>query len=358
MQRTALFWVFLVLVSTGNDAAADENASPSIESNRVDLAAQGEYRGWQQTNRSSRSLQPIGLQVIARGDGKFEATKYVGGLPGERRYRPKRYLLEGRRAGEFVELIGENFDILLEGGAAVVLDKEARVAGELTRVERISPTLGLQAPPDAIVLFSNGEASRLMNPRISEDGYLLAGTQTTEPYQHFRMHAEFRLPFRPEANGQERGNSGFYLQSRYEVQVLDSFGLAGLNNECGALYKQRAPDLNMCFPPMQWQTYDIDFRAPVIGADGQKRENARISVWHNGTLIHDDVEIISKTGAGQPEGRNPLPTKIQDHGNPVEFRNLWLVETEDGVESDWPPLPPHVPPRPANGAGRLASLNR
>jgi hypothetical protein len=116
------------------------------------------------------------------------------------------------------------------------------------------------------------------------------------------------------------------LQSRYEVQVLDSFGLEGVFNECGSLYRQRAPDLNMAFPPLSWQTYDITFHSPTFDACGNKCRDARLTVLHNGVPVHNNVPITGKTGAGQPEGPQPLPIKFQDHGNPVHFRNIWLLE--------------------------------
>ncbi len=140
------------------------------------------------------------------------------------------------------------------------------------------------------------------------------------------MHIEFLVPYMPSARGQGRGNSGVYLQSRYEVQILDSFGLEGAFNECGALYRQRAPDLNMAFPPLSWQTYDITFHAPVFDVCGNKCRFGRLTVLHNGVAVQNDIRIQTKTGAGQPEGPSVLPIKLQNHGNPVQFRNIWLMK--------------------------------
>jgi hypothetical protein len=313
----------------------------------ADFAFQGEYAGWQRSQPSHRSSEPVGLQVVARGDGRFDAVKYTGGLPGRNWFGDSKYRLSGERIDSFVELRGELYDIILEeDGAATVYARDGRVAGELERVRRISPTLGLIPPPDAVVLFGTGESGRLKNPKLTEDGLLLPGTETAEPYRDFRLHAEFRLPYKPFANEQSRGNSGVYLQGRYEVQILDSFGLDGLNNECGALYKLRAPDVNMCLPPLEWQTYDIDFRAARF--DGAtKTRDARITVWHNGVPVHADVAIPNKTGAGKPEGPEPLPILLQDHGNPVVFRNLWLIETGNDSYGLWRPFPPdRLPPLP------------
>ena len=203
------------------------------------------------------------------------------------------------------------------------------------------------APRGAIPLYSSGgDTSHWNGARTTESGLLQGGCETLDAYGDFRLHAEFRLPFKPHATGQERGNSGFYLQSRYEVQVLDSFGLEGLANECGALYRTQPPNLNMCLPPLQWQTYDIVFRAPRFDESGVKLQNAQISVWHNGIVVHDHFEIPNKTGSGRQEGPEPLPTKIQDHGNPVVFRNIWLIPLDEPDADAWPEIPGHARPLP------------
>src|SRR5207245_1293432 len=132
--------------------------------------------------------------------------------------------------------------------------------------QRQSPTLGQCAPWGAIVLFDGSNADHFKDGKI-EDGLLKEGCETKYAYGDFQLHIEFRLPYLPAARGQGRANSGVYIQSRYEMQVLDSFGLEGSDNECGSLYKQRRPDLNMCLPPLVWQTYDIWFRSPRFGSD-------------------------------------------------------------------------------------------
>jgi hypothetical protein len=142
----------------------------------------------------------------------------------------------------------------------------------------------------------------------------------------FHLHLEFRTPYKPFARGQHRGNSGVYIQRRYEVQVLDSFSLSGEANECGGLYRMKTPEVNMCLPPLSWQTYDIDFTAAKFDADGKRIAKARLTVVHNGEVIHDDFELPNKTGAGRKESPEPLPIWLQGHGNPVQFRNIWIVE--------------------------------
>ncbi|HKB38701.1 MAG TPA: DUF1080 domain-containing protein [Gemmataceae bacterium] len=142
----------------------------------------------------------------------------------------------------------------------------------------------------------------------------------------FKLHVEFRVPYMPEAKGQARGNSGVYVQGRYEVQVLDSYGLKSQSNDCGGIYGVAAPKVNACKAPTIWQCYDIEFTAPKC-ADGRKVKNARMTVWHNGVKIHDNVEIpVNNTTAGLGgDVCQPGPIMLQDHGNPVQFRNIWLL---------------------------------
>lgn len=143
----------------------------------------------------------------------------------------------------------------------------------------------------------------------------------------FHLHVEFRVPYVPQAKGQMRGNSGVYVQGRYEVQVLDSYGLASKHDDCGAIYEVAAPKVNACKAPTVWQSYDILFTAPRFEA-GKKVANARMTVRHNGILIHDDVEIPRDNTRGGLGGEpsQPGPLFLQDHhGDPVQYRNIWMV---------------------------------
>lgn len=143
----------------------------------------------------------------------------------------------------------------------------------------------------------------------------------------FKLHVEFRVPYLPDQKGQARGNSGVYVQGRYEVQVLDSYGLDAKDNDCGAIYEVAAPLVNACKAPTVWQSYDIEFTAPKC-EDGKKTASPRITVYHNGTKIHDNIEITkdnTRAGLGG-DVCTPGPIMLQDHGAPVQFRNVWLVK--------------------------------
>jgi hypothetical protein len=277
-----------------------------------DYALQGEY-----------TSESFGAQVIARGAGRFLAVLYEGGLPGAGAEPGPAATATGRDDGDAVALTGD-FDGALREGTL----RAETAAGEvvlLRRVERQSPTLGAKPPPGAVVLFGSTDLSAFAEAKLDPRGFLAAGARTHDAFGSFTLHAEFRTPFMPDARGQFRGNSGIYLQNRYEIQVLDSFGLAGESNDCGAIYEQRAPDRNMSFPPLAWQTYDIDFEAARFDASGAKTAPAVVTIRHNGVVIHDQVALAGPTGRGDPESPDPGPLLFQDHWNPVVYRNLWLV---------------------------------
>ncbi|HXH61947.1 MAG TPA: DUF1080 domain-containing protein [Fimbriimonadaceae bacterium] len=160
------------------------------------------------------------------------------------------------------------------------------------------------------------------------DGYLevtprSGSIQTKQTYGTCKLHVEFMVDDNG-MTGQANGNSGVYLQGRYEVQVLNSAGQEPANNICGAIYGVKAEDYNMSFPAYQWQTYDIQFTAPVW-KDGNKVSSARFTVYHNGTLVHKNVEVTGPTGSGQAETMDAGGLLLQDHGNRIKFRNVWIL---------------------------------
>ncbi|MCC5036601.1 DUF1080 domain-containing protein [Streptomyces sp. WAC 00631] len=148
--------------------------------------------------------------------------------------------------------------------------------------------------------------------------------RTKDAYRDFTLHVEFRVPLLPDdVTGQDRGNSGIYLQDRYELQILDSYGdTTPDTNEAGAIYQKKAPDVNAATAPETWQTYDITFRAARFDDSGRKTADARVTVVWNGEKVHDDIAIDGPTGGGAPEGPALGPVRLQDHGNTVRFRNV------------------------------------
>jgi len=223
---------------------------------------------------------------------------------------------------------------------------------------RQSPTMGAEAPEGALVIFDGtnldkfragariNEVPALQRPGGGQQGQgpgqgqgqgqrrnqntLWAEAATTafekKPY---KMHIEFMLSYMPQARGQARSNSGVYIDERYELQVLDSFGLEGADNECGGFYTFARPAVNMCFPPLTWQTYEIDF-TPAQWDGDRKTANARVTVKHNDVLIHENLELRNHTPGRRNEGPEPLGLYLQGHGNRVQYRNIWIQY------QDWP----------------------
>ncbi|MCH2113811.1 MAG: DUF1080 domain-containing protein [Pirellulales bacterium] len=314
----------LVLASVAN--AADSKAVVITDSNRdgIDFGVQGEYLG---EAESCGIRQSVGAQLIALGGGKFRAVLFPGGLPGAGWSRGDETgacdctLTDGVLQFFFGEAKVETRDgkTSIRGGA-----KKRCVFDSVTRE---SLTLGAKPPEGAVVLFDGTSSEQFENSELVDGKYLAASNVSTKKRfgDHF-LHLEFRTPFMPDARGQGRGNSGVYVQSRYEIQVLDSFGLEGEDNECGGIYSIAKPAVNMCLPPLSWQTYDIDFRAARYDSAGEKTANARITVKHNGVVIHNDIELPRATPGRHPEGPGPDALFLQNHGNPVLYRNIWVVE--------------------------------
>ena len=280
---------------------------------------------------------PIVAQVIAYAAGKYQANL----LPAfDKRVKPLA-VMAGQEAGGKIAFRkgpwwGEIGGSVFKGGKK----GDKSLTFKMEKTVRLSPRLGARPPAGAIVLFDgtgldqwqklNGQPARwkLVEGGAMEVARKSGSIATKRKFTDIQLHLEFRTPFMPGAKGQRRGNSGVYLQRRYEVQVLDSYGLAGKNNECGGIYKVAAPKVNMCAPPLQWQSYDITFRAPRFDRNGKKVENARVTVIHNGVTIHENLAVPHPTGGGRRHGETPKPDglMLQDHGNPVQFRNIWAVD--------------------------------
>lgn len=317
--------ILLSLVIATTALAADPPKEPgkpyqvtAITREKVDAdyAVQGEYTG-------KMGGAKTGVQVVALGEGKFDIVLYRGGLPGDG--------WSGKKAetdrGNAVTADGKTTVTLAGQSGTIAKGKLTLGADTLERVERKSPTEGAKPPAGAIVLFDGTSTDAWQGAGMDAAKLLKEGQTSKQKFQNYTLHIEFLLPYQPAARGQARGNSGIYNQGRYEVQMLDSFGLEGKDNECGGIYSIKAPDLNMCYPPLQWQTYDIEYTAAKFDAAGKKTASAKATVKHNGVVIHSDVELTKSTTAS-PESENPEPgpLSLQNHGNPVRYRNIWIVE--------------------------------
>lgn len=201
-------------------------------------------------------------------------------------------------------------------------------------------------PSDAVVLFDGKDLSKWQQDDGSpakwklEHGYVevVAKTgemRTKEAFGDCQLHVEFREPTPPHGESQERGNSGVFLQGLYEVQVLDSYkNRTYADGQAAAIYGQYPPQVNAARPPGEWQWYDIVFHGPRFDASGKLLRKARFTVFHNGVLVQDNVELTGPTANGSRPPYKPTPDKLplalQDHGNPVRFRNIWIRELKPG----------------------------
>lgn len=200
-----------------------------------------------------------------------------------------------------------------------------------------------QVPSDAIILFdgSNLAAWESVKEPGSQakwdvkDGAMIVkpsigDIKTKQKFGSCQLHLEYKMPTATDATGQGRGNSGVFFQERYEVQVLDSYNNRTYSNgQCGSIYKQHIPLVNACKAPMEWQTYDIIFTAPVFNADGIKVSSGYLTVFHNGILIQNHAEIRGTTeyiGLPKNIAHSKGSIVLQDHGNLISFRNIWLRE--------------------------------
>ena len=319
---TALTLIGLAACAT----AADKDVVSILDASQagVDFAFQGEYVG--DGVLPDGREKKIGAQVIAHGGGKFVVVIYEGGLPGDGWKRgDRRFSLAGELRDDAVAITGEKLAGTIADGVLLIgpIDGDPKI--RLTKTERKSTTVGAKPPQGAVVIFDGSGTEGFAEGRMTDDNLLEAGATTAGKFNDYTLHLEFFLPYMPDSRGQQRSNSGVYIHNCYELQVLDSFGLEGYNNECGGFYNVRVPDVNMCLPPLVWQTYDIDFTAPVYNAQGAKTAPARVTVRHNGIVIHPNIEL-SETPGPQAEGPGPRPIHFQRHGNQVRYRNIWVVE--------------------------------
>lgn len=302
----------------------------------------GAYEGVYHADRSQDTKAVT--RVIPEGPGYYRVSVQAEPLaPGDPTIQLEFY---GVQQGSTVNLFGrantQRWQGTIVGEKLVASPGYYGIGLEGTKTLRKSPTEGAPPPSGAVVLipYAPGkppETSAWKGGawKPQDDGSLQCdpgkgSITTTRNFGDMKLHVEFWLPLMAESFGQSRANSGVIINNIYEIQVLDSFGLVPSMGDCGAIYDQTRPRVNATLPPERWQTYDIAFRAPRLNPDGSVAEKARVTVDLNGVRVQDNVAIEGAT-AGHAPGKPPVnaatgPLQLQDHGNRVRYRNVWLQE--------------------------------
>ena len=343
MKRLSVVVFAVLCLASVVRAGEEKKKNPYDENKNTDLAldvaqagadykVQGEYAGEITTADGKKKF---GAQIMALGGATFRAVYYFGGLPGDgwmgdktqRVITEKEWVADGKTEGD--KTVFEKPFAASISGDTITGKTDKGDAFECKKVMRQSPTLGAPAPVGAKVLFDGTNLDNWTGKgEIDERKYLTTthgNAYTKEKYKDFSAHVEYMEPFKPYGREQDRGNSGVYIQNRYECQVLDSFGRFGKDNEAGGIYHKVAPKVNMVFPPLSWQSYDIDFTAAKYDDFGKKVKNAMLTSKHNGVVVHENQEIDGPTGGGQKETPEAGELQLQGHGNPVFFRNIWII---------------------------------
>ncbi|MBK1877466.1 3-keto-disaccharide hydrolase [Pelagicoccus mobilis] len=350
ISRTTL--VVLITALLVSSAYSQGSGPEWTQIAKADQVLMGDYQGkWLNTPTKGylRSNPKVCAQVINTGIGKYR----INLLPDHNRRAALIYSGEATLQGDTIVLEDGDWSIRVAEsgltGSGKVGGQEAKFS--LSRLRLGSPTLGAKPPKGSLILFDGSnfdqwehEDGRAVTWALLEDGAMEVNSRfknksstppiggdiyTKQSFKDLRFHMEFRYPVEPEQQGQLRGNSGLFFQG-YEVQILNSYGLDGLWNELGALYKLSPPKVNAARPPLEWQTYDIIYRAPRYDGN-QLKENARITVSLNGIVVQRDEELIHQTANGQlgrnkPAPKEAMPIRLQDHINRIQFRNIWAEE--------------------------------
>ena len=345
MERKLWLLGFMMVVMVGTVLAQDG------------IMVQGNWQGeFSSADWQSRSLR---AQVVGESWTDFRCYIYVG-TEGDNEIRG---LLKGKTDKGITPFqgeidLGENLGGVygVEGQIAKgvfsgsLKSKSGGKSAEFSmkRVMLKSPTLGQEPPEGAIVLMMDQGESKEQQQElqakqaetfekewnvekrwgVNADGAICMSPSsiwTKKEFGDADYHLEFQTPYMPTERDQGRGNSGFYIEGRYEIQVLDSFTDEPRDNQCGGIYQQAVPLCNPSLPPGEWQTYDVSFRTPRFDADGKKTENARLTVKLNGVVIHDNLELRRPTPGGVAGNEATQGViLLQDHNNYVRFNNAWV----------------------------------
>lgn len=351
MNPRPILTTALLLAMTPALPAAEGKAPEWTDIAAADLELAGDYEGeWLDAPRGHyfEINKPLAAQLVNVRDGEYTVRFFQ-----QHDARADAYF-EGtaRTEGEAIKFDANGWTgaATRDGLNGTVRQGETVIRFALKRTDRPSPTLGAKPPAGAIVLFDGSNfdhwqhgggravtwwnlgngAMEIRSTRSDEDRRNQVGgdIETRQPFGDCRFHMEFRYPVEPGKSGQGRGNSGLFFQRDYEVQVLNSYGLQGNWNECGALYKLAPPKVNAARRPLVWQSYDIEYRASTW-KDGKMTAPARITVFLNGVRVQHDEPLIHITAhafaqrPNHPQG--PGPIRLQDHSNPIQFRNIWVA---------------------------------
>lgn len=243
---------------------------------------------------------------------------------------------------EIDSLQAQKPEVLTEEIDSLQAEKPEATEDWSKKPEVVTPGKGTLPPSDAIILYANAnDASKWEGDDdapiqwITDDNLTVApktrGIHTKQAFGDIQLHIEWRSPMEVKGRGQGRGNSGIFLMEKYELQVLDSYeNETYYNGQAGSIYKQHIPLVNACRPPGTWQSYDVIFTAPIFNEDGSVESPAYITAFHNGVLIQNHVALWGPTqyiGKAKYEAHpGKLPIALQNHGNPVSYRNIWVRE--------------------------------
>jgi hypothetical protein len=353
---------FLVLlglqtISTPDKAPAADGSDAPVEVISGDRASEDRFLGDWQGNWSQGWPRELVAQIIPRGGGNYT----IQFLPVfDQRCAPLA-VVSAKADGQKLTFDQDGWSGTVQGNQLTGTgpQRNASLSFKLSKVARLSPRLGAQPPDGAIVLFDGGDLDHWESdgrdgneqitwqklddclrvwPPLTEHAFG-AAIRTRRAWPSFQLHVEFRLPLIAEATGQTRANGGIIIEEYefFEVQILDSYGLPGYWDECGAIYRKESPKFNMCAPPGQWQSYDITYSGPQVDRDGKLLASPRITVDLNGKRIHNDVELpyserAARNRVEKPEMKTPGRIVLQHHGDPIDFRNIWLVELPSKAE--------------------------
>jgi hypothetical protein len=323
--------VLLILLMAVQGWAAEESAD-RYDPIKVD-PIMGDYEGvYQSTGQKDR---PADAKVVGEGQDEYRVWITVGG---ETQFQIE---LKGKKVDNKVPLAGMSGGVNWAGEIAggklnLTIPGNYGASLNLEHLIKESPTAGLEPPENAIVLLPYEEG---VAPDLSEwtndswlalpEGSMEVGSEpniTKNVFKDIQLHMEFSIPYEPEKREQARGNSGVYIQNRYEVQILDSFGLILRGGDCGSVYTVAVTPINAALPPLSWQTYDITFRAPRLNEKGEVVEKPWVTVLWNGVKIHDTLLIPGPTLGGAEGMPAEGPILLQDHGSKLRYRNIWLIE--------------------------------